>query len=94
MLAMAMALGALLFRATLYWVIPVTDGEPYGLADVIDFGLGLVLFLVCTVCAATGVLLSFRQDPEEHRLAFRPVLVGILSFLAYYFLHPHVPRLV
>ena len=92
--AIVMALGALLFRATLYWVIPVAEGEPYGLGDLIDFGFSLALFILCVICAAAGVWLSFRKDPDDHRLAFRPVLIGIVSFVTYYFLHPHVPKLL
>jgi len=92
--ALVLALGALLFRATLYWVIPVAEGEPYGLGNLIDFALAMALFVLGVTCAAAGVWLSFRKDPDDHRLAFRPVLVGIVSFVGYYFLHPHVPKLL
>lgn len=90
----ALAILALVFRATLYWLIPVAEGEPYGLGDVLDFGLMILLFLVSSVCASFGVLLSIRGDGLEQRLAFRPVLVGICSFVVYYLVHPQVPRLL
>lgn len=89
-----MAIAALLYRATVYWTIPVANGDPYGVGDIIDFGFAMVLFLVCAACAATGVLLSFRHDSDDHKLAFRPVLVGILSFGTYFLLHPRVPQLL
>ena len=93
-IAIVLAVFALLYRATMYWHLPIATGEAYGLGDLLDFGLALALFLICILCAAAGVALSTKPDPEQHRLAFRPVLVGILSFVVYYFLHPYVPRLI
>lgn len=90
----ALAVLALLFRATLYWLIPVAEGEPYGLADVLDFALMVLLFITSSLCAGVGVWLSIRGDELAQRLAFRPVLVGICSFVIYYLIYPHVPRLL
>lgn len=90
----ALAILALLFRATLYWLIPGEEGEAYRLGDILDFGLMVLLFVAGGVCAGLGVALSMRGDELEQRLAFRPVLVGICSFVIYYFAHPHVPRLL
>lgn len=92
--AVALALLALWFRATWYWLIPVAEGAPYGLGDILDFALMALLFIVGACCAGLGVMLSARGNDLEQRLAFRPVLVGICSFVIYYFVHPHVPRLL
>ena len=89
----ALTLATLLYRMTLYWLLPAAAEQAYGTRDLIDFGLGMALFLLCGLCAAVGVALSFRAEPDDHRLAFRPVLVGILCFVAYYFIHPYLPRL-
>ena len=92
--AVLLASLALLFRATLYWLIPVAEGEPYGLGDILEFGLMILLFVVGGLCAGLGVVLSAKGDGVEQRLAFRPVLVGICSFVIYYLVYPYVPRLL
>ncbi len=92
--SVGLAILGLLYRATLYWQIPVASGEPYGLGDVLDLGFMVLLFVVAAGCAATGVWLSASGDAAARRLAFRPVLIGILSFVIYYFVHPAVPRLL
>jgi hypothetical protein len=91
-----LALVALAFRATLYWRMPAAPGASYGPGDVLDFALGLVLFALCCACAASGVALSLRgaqRDGAAMARAYRPVVIGMTSFVVYYFLHPHVPRL-
>jgi hypothetical protein len=91
----ALAFVALAFRATLYWRLPPVAGAPYGRGDVIDFGLGLVLFAVSCLCAGAAVALSMHGAAgADQRMAFRPAVVGITTFVFYYFVHPHVPRLM
>lgn len=92
---MALAVAALCFRATLYWLLPPNPGEAYGRGDVVDFALGLLLFFVSCLCAASAVALSMRGDhATDQHLAFRPAVVGITTFVLYYFVHPYVPRLL
>lgn len=91
---------ALLFRATIYWRLPPAAGASYGQGDILDFALGLVLFAVCCACAACGVALSLHAgraagvERAAMGVAYRPVVVGMTSFVAYYFLHPYTPRLL
>ena len=92
--AVSLALGALLYRATAYWMFVPAQGEPYGIGDIIDFALAMLLFLVFGLCAAAGVAASMSGDGTEQHLAFRPAVIGITSFVVYYFLHPHIPRLL
>ncbi|MGR9089589.1 MAG: hypothetical protein ACU85U_03295 [Gammaproteobacteria bacterium] len=92
--AVSLAVGALLYRATAYWLFVPAKGEPYGVGDIIDFALAMLLFLVCGLCAAAGVASSMSGDGTEQHRAFRPAVIGITSFVVYYFLHPHVPRLL
>lgn len=89
---LALAAAALAFRASVYWLLPAPPGQPYGTGDVVDFALGLLLFALSGACAATGVMMSARSVAQPR--AYRPVLVGITTFVAYYFVHPHVPRLL
>ncbi len=93
-IAVSLAVAALLYRATVYWQFPPAPGEPYGVGDIIDFALGMLLFLVCGLCAAAGVAASMSGDGSKQQLAFRPAVIGITSFVVYYFLHPHIPRLL
>ena len=93
-IAMVLAIGALLFRATIYWKMPIEPGAGYGVGDIIDFVLGFVLFIICGLCAIAGVALSAMQHPEAQQSAYRPILIGITSFVVYYFVHPYVPRLL
>lgn len=92
--ALLLTLLALLFRATLYWQLPAGSEGGYGSGDLLDLGLALILFLVCCACAACGVAISLLGEREDKRLAYRAALVGMLSFIAYDFAHPYVPRLM
>ena len=94
---LAVAGVAVLFRLTWYWQLPKAEGASYGTGDVLDFALTLLLFLVATACAACGVALSLRGAPgraDDVGRAYRPLLIGITTFVAYYFLAPYLPRLV
>ena len=67
-----LALGALVFRATLYGSLPPAAGARYGTGDIIDYGLGLALFLLCGACAALGVLLTTRVPADARARAIGP----------------------
>lgn len=92
--AVSLAAGALVYRATVYWSFVPAPGKLYSTGDIIDFALALLLFLVCGLCAAAGLASSTIGDGSEQHLAFRPAVIGITSFVVYYFLHPHIPRLL
>ena len=84
---------AILFRLTWYWHLPKAAGARYGSGDVVEFGLTLLLFLLSTACAACGVALSLHGGERVGR-AYRPLLVGITTFVIYYFLAPKLPQLI
>ena len=52
----ALAVGALAFRATMYWQLPAPPGRSYGTGDVIDFGLGLTLLAGLFTAVVLGVI--------------------------------------
>lgn len=85
---------SLLYRSTLYWTLPIDQGSRHGLGDTLDLLFALLLFIICFLCAASGVALSLMGGPGEKRLAYRPFLVGVLSFLVYDIVHPHMPKLL
>ncbi|MEX2482827.1 MAG: hypothetical protein WD928_18375, partial [Gammaproteobacteria bacterium] len=84
---------ALIFRASFYASFPIAPGARYGTGDIIDYILGLVLFAASVACAAVGVVLMTRVDAADKGAAYRPVLVGMTTFVVYYLVHPHVPTL-
>jgi hypothetical protein len=88
------AVAALGYRASVYWLLPVKAGEPYGLGDIIDFAIAMLLFFISILCAVSAVALSVKAQGRDQHLAFRPAVVGITTFVVYYFLHPHLPRLM
>lgn len=90
---LALGFAALLYRATLYGLIERPPGAAWGRGDVIDFGLGVVLFLLGGVCAGAGILLSTHPDCSDRGVAYRPVLIGMTTFVVYYLLHPYIPVL-
>lgn len=84
---------ALVFRATWYWGLPPAPGASYGRGDVIDFALGALLFLLALLTAGSGLTLALSAPRDQVGRAYRPVAVGMTSFVVYYFLSPHLPRL-
>ena len=84
---------AVLFRLGLYNRLSKTEGTAYGIGDVVDFGLTLLLFVLATACAACGVAISLRGEHGANGSAYRPLLVGITTFVAYYLLAPRLPQL-
>jgi len=93
-LVIGSALLALVYRATLYWLLPPVAGESFGLGDIVDFGLALELFFLSLLCAASAVVLSLKGQGQAQHLAFRLAVIGITTFVVYYFLHPHMPQLM
>lgn len=94
MAAPLLAVLALVYRATLYWVLPGNGADDPGPAALLDFGLAMLLFLVCLACAAAGVAISIKGPPQDKRLAYRAFFSGVMSFLLYDLLHPYLPRLM
>ena len=85
---------ALAFRSTLYWTLPAASGDAPALADLLDFSLAMLLFVVCALCATSGVGISLLGGAGDKRHAYQAFFVGVLSFLAYDLLHPLLPRLM
>jgi hypothetical protein len=61
---------ALAYRATLYWALP-GGGDAPGTRDLVDFGLAMMLFLVCALCATSGVAISvLGERTAPHPIAW------------------------
>lgn len=92
--SVSLALLALAYRASLYWQIAVTEGQAPSTRDLLDFALALLLFVVCGLCATAGVAINLMGERSDRPRAYRAFFVGVVTFLLYDILHPHVPRLL
>jgi hypothetical protein len=92
--SVALALAALAYRATLYWQLPSGGTQAPGVRDLVDFGLALLLFFICALCATAGVAINMMGERSDRPRAYRAFFIGVVSFLLYDILHPHVPRLM
>lgn len=84
---------ALIYRATIYSRIPLAPGDPYGIADVLEFGFGLVLLGIALACVLAGTLLLVVPRWRFVPLALGLIAVGVASVPAYMLLHPIAARL-
>lgn len=95
------ALLALAYRVLVYGRVPRASGATWGAGDVIDYALALLLFVLALACAGCGVALSARavhthdhtHDRAARGRAWRPAVVGMTTFVAYYLVHPYLPVL-
>lgn len=88
-----MCIGGLLFRATLYWKIPVTKNQPYGLGDILDGGFGVGVVLTSLLSFLYGLVLIFFPRLRNFNSALWLIGSALLSVLIYFLLHSRVPRL-
>ena len=80
-LCLALFAFSLLFRWLLYAYIPVASGEPYGLADVIEFALGWLLIGGVSISVAVALILAVK-GPQENRVAAAWVIALASSVVA------------
>lgn len=58
----------LFFRAVLYSRIYIAPGDPYGLADIIEFGLGWLLIGLLAISVIVALVLAIK-GPRNNRIA-------------------------
>lgn len=89
-----LAIFGLVFRATFYWMIPVTPGEPAGLADMIELLIFYGVLLTALAAMMLGVLLLMVPDWRNVRLATSVLVTSLVIPPMFYVLHALVPRLI
>jgi len=89
-----LAILGLLFRATVYWKIPISPSDPYGLSDVIELFWLVALLVLAGITIMFSAVIAFVPQLKNARLAFILFLAAILSPTAYYLIHPFVPMIV
>jgi len=91
---MMLAVLGLLFRATVYWNIPISPSDPYGLSDVIELFWFVALLVLAGITIMFSAVIAFVPQLKNARLALILFLAAVLSPTAYYLIHPFVPRIV
>ena len=81
----------LIFRATLYWKLPVLPGEPAGIGDVIELLIYFAVLLFAALSMLFGILLLAIPSWRNAKLAAAILVAGLISPPAYYILHTFVP---
>ncbi len=90
-LLIVLALTGLVFRATLYWRLPVAPGEPVGIADVLELFGYLLILALSALSIILALVVALRR---RYATAIRVSMIAVLTPLAFYLLHPLVPRLL
>lgn len=70
----------LLFRAVFYSRMYIAPGDPYGLADIIEFVLGWALLGLLGISGITALVLGIK-GPRQNRVA-SAWLVGVVVAIA------------
>ena len=89
-----LAVLGLLYRATVYWKIPMLPSDPYGLGDIIDLFWFIALLVLAGITLMFSAVIAFVPQLRNSRLAFVLFLAAVLSPTAYYLIHPFVPRIM
>jgi len=92
-LALAWWLLGLMFRAFFYASLPVSPGEPYGIADVLELFHFGVLLLLCGALAVLGVMIAVLRGAEQRLFAVVQLVAAPLLVFGYLQLHRIVASL-
>lgn len=79
----------LLFRATLYWSLPVAPGESAGVGDLIEL---LFYFIILSLSGLVMCLAVVSACLNKHQQwsNLGLFIVGLMMPFVYYLLHPYV----
>ena len=92
-LCLLLLLAILCFRALIYSRLPISPGDPYGIADIIELLLGVALILSLAVSAGVAVALGFKGPQFNRQAAAWLGLVVVLVAAVAGPLHTFVARL-
>jgi len=84
---------ALIFRATLYWWLPVTPGEPAGSGDVTELLLFFGILAVASITMVIGLLLMVIPAWRDMRLGVIVLIISLISPPMYFMLNSLMPAL-
>ena len=93
-IAVALAIFGLVFRATFYWMIPVPPAEPAGLGDLIELLIFYGVFAAAFVAMLLAVMLLLVPQWRQFRFAISALVVSLVTPPMYFILHGLMPRLI
>lgn len=93
-MSVGMAIFGWVYRATFYWMIPVTPGESAGLADLLAVFIYYGVLLFASLAMLGGVLLLVVPAWRNFRLAVSVLITSLVTPPLYYIVYTLVPRLV
>jgi len=79
--ALIIAVLGLIYRSTVYWIIPVVDGEPYGLGDILDFGFAVLLILIAGFTLLLSLIEFFFWRKTSQLLSLKASAISIVSVI-------------
>jgi hypothetical protein len=74
-------LSGLIFRGAIYSKIYIAPGDPYGLADIIEYGIGLLLTGLLAISSIVAIILAIKGPPKNRIAAGWLVTVIVSVFL-------------
>jgi hypothetical protein len=86
-------IGGLVFRAMVYWRLPIAAGDPYGIADIVEYGLYMILLVAAVAAFLLGAVLVIVRKLGLARIGVALIVVSAVATLAYSPLHTFVARL-
>lgn len=89
-----LVLGGWLYRATFYWKLPVAPGQPSGIGDVIELGVGLVLLVTSGIDLFVAMILLVLPDLRRWRWILLLVIAGLAAYPIYVHFDGSMPRLM
>ncbi len=93
-LCVALSCAGLLFRATIYWTIPIAEGDPYGFADILEVFIYFGVVMLSGLTILCSLVLCFVPPCKDVKLGIKIFIAGLGSLAAYLGLHQYVPKLM
>jgi len=84
----------LIFRATLYWTLPINPEDAYGVADVLELVIFFTILAMSGVNIIIGLLMLMVPSWRDVRLAIIALIVSLIMPPVFFMLHSIVPKLV
>lgn len=89
--ALSLAIFSLLFRSFIWASWRPYPGEPYGVADILEFLMGTALLGVCALNAVAGLALLVIRRWRVVPTGVRLLTVGVFLPVVYYVVYPRLP---
>ncbi len=83
----------LFFRAFYYWKLPVTPGDPYGIADINELEIYIFLVAASIFSGVLGISLILIKRFKQKALGIALLIISLIAVPIYNFIHPVVSRL-